>query len=152
MTKNINRYRTSDSCDCKQVTKKSPPVRHIVRHNKICLEIKFRWNQTKLKFWQFWRPFTRKPEVVENFRFQNRVQRTRFTQKTRFQADPMKKVFSSFFSTAAILEMAAILKNPKTKNKLSKHPIITSPSFMFVDWAVFPESSGQVHRREKKKN
>ena len=27
----------------------------------------------------------------------------------------MKKVFSSFFSTAAILEMAAILKNPKTK-------------------------------------
>ena len=32
---------TSADCDCKQVTEKSPPVRHVVRHVKICLEIKF---------------------------------------------------------------------------------------------------------------
>ena len=106
---------TSDHCDCKQVTKKSPPVRHVVRHIQNCLEIKFRWNRTKSKFWRFRRPFPEKPEVGENFYFRHHVQRTRFTQKTLFQADPMKKVFSSFFSTAAILEMAAILKNSKTK-------------------------------------
>ena len=41
---------TSADCDCKQVTRKSLPVRHVVRHVKICQEIKFRWNPTKLKF------------------------------------------------------------------------------------------------------
>ena len=45
---------TSADCDCKQVTEKSPPVRHVVRHVKICLEINFHWNRTRFVFFMIY--------------------------------------------------------------------------------------------------
>ena len=39
--------KTSADCDCKQVTEKSPPARHVVRHVSICLEINFHRNRNE---------------------------------------------------------------------------------------------------------
>ena len=140
---------TSDDCDCKQVTKKSPPVLHVVRHIEKCLEIKFRWNRTKLKFWRCRRPFREKPEVGGNFRFRHHVQRTRFTQKTQFQADPMKSVFVIFYDSGHF-ENGGHLENSEKSLRPSERLTFTSPSFMFVSWAVFSVGCGQVHGRGKK--
>ena len=65
---------TSADCDCKQVTEKSPPVRHVVRHVKICLEINFHWNRTRFVFFMIYFVFfsnSKWPPFQDGRQYQN---------------------------------------------------------------------------------
>ena len=141
---------TSDSCDCKQVTKKSPPVRHVVRHNKVCLEIKFRWNRTKLKFSQFRRPVSVKPEVGRTISFSESC-----SEDLIYPDNPVssrsdeKSIFVTFFD-GGHFENGGHLDNSEKSLRPSERRTFLSPSFMFVGWAVFSVGCGQVHGRGKK--